>query len=399
MIPFNNLVRELWSGGRGWILVSVSIGWSLSIGVRFIYPILVPFFQSEFQIGLSTVGLLLTMLWGAYALGHIPGGILGDRLGEGNILVVSTGASAVAVLVVTSAVNVWMLFAGTITFGVATALYGPTRFTILTNIYPEQSGSAIGLTMAAGNIGNTVFPPIAAFLATYLTWRFGIGVFFPFFLIILIALWWVVPERTSDPTSVVDEFSKDTLNRIVDGIRSDSIPIVVLIQISVSLIIQGFASFYPAYLVVSKGLSPGVAAILFGLFFAIGAIIQPISGTMGDRIGSKKTLTIFLGGCVLALWILPLSYGLITLVLVTVLFSSWNGCSVITQTYIANRLPTNMQGTGFGTLKASWMLVGSISPLLIGIFADYGYFDEAFQLLAFMGTVGLMISLFWLPDS
>lgn len=160
---------ELWSDGRGWILVTVGAGWALSIGVRFVYPALVPYFQTDFEIGLTTTGLLLTLLWGAYAIGHVPGGFLGDRIGEGNLVVLSALISACAVFFVTTSISPWMLFAGTIAFGLATALYGPTRFTIFTDIYPDRAGSAIGLTMAAGNLGNTIFPIAAAVIASYST--------------------------------------------------------------------------------------------------------------------------------------------------------------------------------------------------------------------------------------
>lgn len=33
-----------------------------------------------------------------------------------------------------------------------------------------------------------------------------------------------------------------------------------------------------------------------------------------------------------------------------------------------------MEGTGFGTVKAGWMVIGAFSPLLVGLFADYGLF-------------------------
>ncbi len=392
------LTAELWSEGRGWILVAVAVGWALSIGVRFVYPALVPFFRTEFGIGLSTVGLLLTALWGAYAVGHIPGGILGDRIGEGNILVLSTAISTGAVLVVATSATVWMFFAGTIAFGLATALYGPTRFTILTDIYSRESGAAVGLTMAAGSIGNTVFPATAALVATYLTWRFGFGVFAPLFAVVVVFLWISVPGRTSGSTSAVDELSIHTVRRVLGGITVGSVPIIVSIQASVSFIIQGFTSFYPVYLIATKGISPGVAAALLGLFFAIGALIQPISGSLMSRLGMRNALLAFLSGCVIALWLLPFTHGLVPLVLVTILFSSWNGCGVITQTYIADSLPADMQGTGFGTLKAGWMVFGATSPFLIGILADFGYFDWGFLLLAAVGTVGVLGSLLYLPE-
>lgn len=105
--------RDLWAGGTGWILLAVSAGWALSIGFRVVFPKLVPALQREFAIGFTTTGLLLTVLRGSYAVGHVPGGFLGDRLGEGNALVISAVVSTLAVLAVATA----LLFGATVLFG------------------------------------------------------------------------------------------------------------------------------------------------------------------------------------------------------------------------------------------------------------------------------------------
>jgi len=52
-----------------------------------------------------------------------------------------------------------------------------------------------------------------------------------------------------------------------------------------------------------------------------------------------------------------------------------------------------MQGTGLGVLKAGWMVLGATSPLLIGVLADYGRFDEAFFVLAAVASGGLALTL------
>jgi hypothetical protein len=51
-----------------------------------------------------------------------------------------------------------------------------------------------------------------------------------------------------------------------------------------------------------------------------------------------------------------------------------------------------MQGTGLGTLKAGWMMFGATAPLIVGILADHGYFDEAFLVLAAVGTAGVILA-------
>jgi len=103
----------------------------------------------------SSVSLSLRLVsccqrYGGLRFGADPGGILGDRIGEGRILVISSVISGVAIAVVAASIDVWMLFVGTIGFGFATALFGPTRFTVFTDLYSKRTGSAIGLTMAAG---------------------------------------------------------------------------------------------------------------------------------------------------------------------------------------------------------------------------------------------------------
>jgi len=191
------IVTELRRDGNGPVLGSIAAGWFLSIGVRYVYPSLLPFFRTEFGFGLTVAGFLLTALWAGYALGQFPGGILGDVIGEGNILVVSTGLAALAVLTVAASVNTGMLFVGTVVFGLATSLYGPTRFTIFTDIYDERAGTAVGLSHAAGSVGNTLLPAGAATIASYATWRLGYGITVPAFVGVAVAIRLTVPKRTS----------------------------------------------------------------------------------------------------------------------------------------------------------------------------------------------------------
>lgn len=387
---FHRLTGGLFTEGRSGILLAVSGGWALSIGLRFVYPALVPFFRPELNMSLSTVGLLLTLLWGAYAIGHIPGGMLGDSLGEGNVLIISTIIAAVTVGIVAGAISVWMLFIGTIGFGFATALYGPTRFTILSEIYPDRSGSAIGLTMSAGSIGNATFPVIATATAAVLGWRYGFGFFFPLFLFALVSLWVLVPNRTSS-VNESDSISTETFREIIRILKHRSILAVVTIQVTLSFVIQGFTSFYPQYLVSIKDIAPRVAALLLSLFFVCGAIIQPISGRLLDEFGLRYTLGGFLVSCVSGLWLLQVTESLLSLAVVTILFSSWNGCPVVTQTHLVDVLPESMQGTGFGTFKSTWMTAGASSPLIIGLLGDFGYFSQGFLLLAVVGSIGVVI--------
>ena len=383
---------ELREGGKGRILVAVSAGWFLSIGVRFVYPSLLPFLRAEFAMNLTTAGVLLTMLWAAYAVGQFPGGLLGDRIGEGNILVVSTAISMVALLAVTASISVWTLFIGTIAFGFATSLFGPTRFTIFTDIYDKRAGTAIGITMAAGNVGNTVLPPLAVVLSSYVTWRLGFGIVIPLFLAVTVALWIFVPSRTSDSNQSVTELSFETVRAIVSGSRRGNIPVVVLIQVISAFVGQGFLGFYPLYLIEVKGFSPSTAATLFALYFAVGVVVQPFSGMSRDLLGPKVSLMVLLGAFFLGLIMLPFANHVAYIVVITGLISVREGVAVINNTYIADELSEDIKNAGLGFLRTNWILVAALGPTFVGFLGDHGYFEEAFLLLAFLAGIGVVLT-------
>lgn len=364
----------------------------MSFGVRLVYPAFAPFFREGFGLSIAATGLLFTLLWMSYAIGHVPGGFLGDRMGEGRVLTLSTLLAAGTVLVVALATTPAMLFVATAGFGLATALYGPTRFTVLTDVYGDRAGSAIGLTVAAGSAGNAILPVLAVLVATATSWRVSFGLFVPLFLGTALGVHRSVPPRTSAVSDVVNGLSRATLDRIVAGAGRESIPTVFAIQVCFSFTYQGFVSFYPLMLSETKGLSPETAASLFGLFFVASFVVQPIAGTCMDRYGIRWTLVGVLGPGMVGLVLLPAVQGILPLAALTVLLSSVSGCAVLTQAYIADALPADVQGSGMGLLKAAWMLIGATSPVAVGLLGEYGYLSEAFLLFAIPVGVGVALA-------
>lgn len=94
--------------------------------------------------------------------------------GTGRSLIVIAGAwglllgtlvVAMAILTVLFAPTALALFAATAFVGVGQSLYPVARITILTALYPDRVGSALGVTMATGDLGQTVMPPIAGTIA------------------------------------------------------------------------------------------------------------------------------------------------------------------------------------------------------------------------------------------
>lgn len=380
--------RNSLNDSRSRIVLSVAAGWFLSLGVRMVYPVLLPHIRATYGLDLPVAGFLLTVLWAAYALGQLPGGIVTDQIGERITLVVSTLIAGLMLVLVVGANSAAVLYAATALFGLGTALYGVARFTIISKTYPDNSGAAIGVTLAAGDLGNAVLPVVVSIIATGFAWQFGLGLIVPLFGLVGVGLWFTLPRWTPGKDDDNTEFSFEMARYVVSELRQPPIVVVTLILVLGFGLALTLTGFYPTYLIEEKGISPPVAAALFSLYFALGIFVKPLAGSAYDRFGIRRTLPMFLVMAIAALLSLSVVESLWLLVLVTLLLSSLLSNIAITMPYLTDLLPEHIQGTGLGLLRTAYMLVAAASPPLFGILADQGYFDEGFILLA--GVAGMM---------
>lgn len=384
---------DLRSGGRGKMLFAIAFGWFLSISVRMIYPALLPQLRTAYGLTLTTAGLLLTALWVAYGLGQLPGGILADWAGERPLLIVSSLLAAAMLALVVLAESAVVLFVATTCFGLVTALYGVSRFTILHEIYPDHLGTATGVTMAAGDIGNAVMPPAAGLLAAAVAWQYGFGFAIPLFVLAAVGLWVVLPTGPPVSAPLAEQLSLDS---IAPTLSRPAVKQATVLLVLWSVIVQAFVGFYPTYLIDIKGLSTQLATGLFGFFFGLGALIKPVSGRAYDRVGVRYPLLGLMGTAAVALAAVPFLRDAWSFVAVTVLASSLLGYETIIISDLTARLPEGTQGTNLGALRTVYVMLGAVSPVVFGAVADQGYFDEAFVGIAVLGGVSVILVLYWI---
>lgn len=161
---------------------------------------------------------------------------------------------------------------------------------------------------------------------------------------------------------------------------------------------QAFTALYPTYLVVEKGLSPSLASVLFGVFFAAGALVKPVAGMAYDRIGMRWALIGVLIGPIVGLLALPWVDGLVWLLGVTLAISTMLGNGAVTQSFVAEQFPPAMQGTGLGVIRTAAAVIGSTGPVIFGVVAERGFFNEGYLALAVILVVVVLLT-FWMPES
>ncbi len=387
----------LWSDGKGMILLAVAGGWGLSVGGRMIYSVLLPNIRRTYDLGLATAGLLLSALFFAYAVGQLPGGLLADRVGERVTLVCSMFLSAVAVGLVVLSNSVEFLFGATVVFGLGIGMYTVARFTALSNVYSDRFGTAVGLTNGTAEVGQALLPPLAAFIAVTVGWQLGFGFTIPLFLLLAVALWLFVPVRSDDRSQAADSLSLDTGLYILGKLNSPRVRTGTVVFVLGIAVWQAFTGFYPTYLVEVKGLSTTTAGIVFGVFFALSALMHPVSGFIYDRWGVKRAVAL-IAFSVAGFVALPFVGGVGPLLLTTLLLSVLLVFPTALEAYLLNSIPEDIEGTGFGVLRTFVFAISALSPLLFGWFAEFASFDAVF--FVFGGLLCSMIVVaFWLPVS
>jgi len=345
-----------------------------------VYPVLLPYLRESFGLTLTVAGLLVTVLWLGSAVGQLPGGVLADRYSERLVMTAGAVVVALALLLVATAPTALVLFAATGVVGLGQSLYPIARITALSSIYPDRIGSALGVTMATGDLGQTVFPPTAGFLAAALAWQAGLVFLVPLLAVVGAVIWLVLPAETSGG-SAMDTLSAGSVRHVVAELRRSNVGFVAVVLFLYIFVWQAFTGLYPTYLVEQKGLTSSSAGLLFSAFFAFGVVVKPLAGVAYDRVGLRTSLVLVLAGPGIGLVALPFIEGFWPLVVVTAAVSTMLGSGAVTQSSLSDSIPADVRGTGLGVVRTTVATLGAAGPVLFGAVADRGYFDEGYVVL------------------
>jgi len=381
------VVGDLRRDGSVAVLAAVSFGWFLTLGVRVVYPTLLPGVTAAFGVGNATAGLFVGVLWTTYALLQFPGGALADAVGERLVLAGSVALTAAAAVAVAAATTAEAFVGATVVLGVATGLYGTTRITVVAATYDRMAATAIAVSQAAGNVGNVVLSAGAGAVAAWVGWRWGFGALVPAMAVGAVALWLTVPPATGG--TAADEPFRETMRRVAVAVRRPRVLAAFALLALNMLLYQSLTGFLPTYLVARKGLAPETAAALYGAFFAAAIAVQFLSGAVADRRGARVAIGAFVGLSVPAFALLTVARSLPAVVASVLLLSSFLGGMPPINTAGVGVLPDEIRGSGFGLLRTGYIAFGAVGPPVVGVLADAGRFDEAFLLL---GGVALALA-------
>lgn len=366
--------NRLTRGYSGQILLIVvlcsatsSLGW-------FVIPPLLPRISESLAISPAQAGLGLTVMTGLSAVLRYPGGRLADKLSRKTILSFSIAAWTLGFLVVMASPNFPVFVLGLMLVGVGLGAYAPAAFAQLSDLFDAKQGSAFGLNNAAYNLGGILASGLAIAALALGGWRLA---FVP--VVVILALLLVAVHFQFDQEYVVRFVNLEVLETVGRLAREPRIRSVLVVAAIFSFVWNGSVSFFPTFLEVERGLSATWASIAFAALFGTGVIATPLSGAVGDRFGTLRTIlatllfaTVGLAGVVLA----PTAVGLAAGVVVFAVGLS--GFWPVMTSYMMNVFPTESKSGDYGAIGTVYMGTGSLGPAYVGATGEYLHFNGAF---------------------
>lgn len=194
--------------------------------VRGSIPPLLPSISDQLEISGSQAGIALTVMWAVYALLHFPAGRVSDQLSRRTIL---TGSLVMTVLGVAFLIVVnsfWSFVAAVSLVGVGAGLYFAPSRALLSDVFVERHGTALGVQAAAGTLGSAAAGGLALAALAVGPWQYA----FPPILVLLVAVV-ILLQRSVEEQLVVDHVRLEFVQTGQRIFGSREIRIILLVYI------------------------------------------------------------------------------------------------------------------------------------------------------------------------
>ena len=354
---------------------------------------LLPFMVLDGLVSSNTLaGFAVTASAVASGVTSPPFGVLADRVGARRVIVGGLFLIAFASVFIGLSGSYPMLLVGLLIMGLASGTYHAPASALIAEVFPfARRGVALGTHTTAGHLAFFAAPLLAGVLAAQETggsWRIPYLLFAIAPVLCGLLLLRVAPPgaRSTEPHQWLATFTD--VGRVARAVGS-----LVVLSILAQVLISSALAFLALYLVTARGVSPALAAALFGVPQLAGLVAAPLSGVLSDRFGRPAIL---MGALIVsgpALWLLtamPIELVVIPLLLIGACVSFR---ATATEVLIIDNTPVTRRSTVLGSYYLINQPVGGIAAPIFGAIADAAGIGTAFSWLALALVVFSAIAL------
>lgn len=376
------------NNGRNWVIVILFLGWMFACIDRNLMSISMVQVQDEFGINATTTGMILSAFFLGCIIIQLPGGLLVDKWGARNVLLVATLAWAVFTGLTAIAWSVAALFVVRVIFGFFDGFFPNASSKTIAETFPlRQRARAKSLVMIGGTVGTIIAAGAGAPLVVAHGWRMtffytaliGLSIFLLYFFGL---------RRSTAGGAAAAKTAEQKPNVSVKSLLKQRVTWALFFTaLSIQFVGWGVSSWMPIYLVRARGVDIETMGMLVALSSAVIMLAALFVGYLLDKIsGYEKYFAIF-GGLSTAIFLVLLTTASNAIMAVIFQTLASLGCVFVNMVVMTNplkRYPVEAVGTANGIIATGSQLGSFLSPLVMGITIDAsgGSFTSGFLLLA-----------------
>jgi FSR family fosmidomycin resistance protein-like MFS transporter len=262
---------------------------------------------------------------------------------------------------------------------IGSTLYHPPALKATSELEDENKGFAMGIQNAGGSLGYSAGPLLYSLLLPLYGWRIGYYLWAP--LLVVAALYSyryisrIKPAETSGTKgSIRDIVTKQFTMVVLGGSLTDATFICI-------------STYITTYYTESRGISPGLAGLIFSVGPLLGILGSVLGGSLGDRIGRRGGFLLVLSGMGVALALIPLTGSVLVSSLFYVVWRGFYSASMpLVNSLIANNTVVDNRSLGYSVYSILSNLLGSAITPLVSMVIEASSLESLFPI-----SIGLLL--------
>ncbi|WP_350355511.1 MFS transporter [Halorarius litoreus] len=372
------------------MLLSLAVAWAVLQTGRFLLSPLLPDIIASLDITKATAGIALGAFQGVYALTQYPSGRLSDELTRAALLLPGFAVLVVGFLALGNASTYAVFLVAALFLGVGKGLFAIPSRALLSDLFVERRGRALGIYTAGTDVGGIAaagiaflvvgggavlvpYMPVAAVFETA-DWRTP---FVPVAIALgLTGVLYAVWTRDSLSVGGADIAFVSTVRRLATTREQRE----TLVAYALFYFMVGaWINFLPTYLVEAKGLASPLPELLFAVVFVVGVTAKPTAGTLSDRFPRRYVAVAGFVVAVVALVAVVLAESVLALAAAIALFAlGYKTQFPVVDAILLDAAPDANVGGDLGAARALFLGVGALGPVYMGVVSTTVGYPAAF---------------------
>ena len=341
-------------------------------GLSDILYVLLPLLRESFNLSFAEIGMVRGAHRAALAIFQLPAGLLAERLGERNLLVIGTAVAGLAYIGLGLSSGFVTLLAILFFVGLGSSVQHPLSASIISTAYATgPRRAALGTYAFAGDVGKFSFAGgLGLLIAAGVDWRgpiVSLGVFTILTAVVILFVLLAV-QVGGRPEKPQERAIKTKVSGW--GIR-EPIGFGALLGIMIfdNCTRNGFLTFV-AFLLIAGNVDTELAAMAIPAILLGGMWGKLACGLLAERVGIIRTVIITEVGTAIGIVVMIFVEGDMAFFVLPLLGVVLNGTSSVLQGTIGDLVDQERQSRAFGLFFAISAACGIAAPLGFGLLAD-----------------------------